>query len=235
MRKRLLDELVTDTLRDAGFSDVPGQNEAVYNSVLQLVQNACEQVATSYEWPHLRRRGFLKLVEGQRLYDAPSTVDIDRLTAASIRYGSTWCPLHYGIDPSHYAAYDPFLDERANRVLNFQRYGDQIEVWPTPDHGYDSSNGDGQIMFEGSMPFVRPTSGTDVVDLDDQLVVLLASSFLLARNSQRDADMKLNLYTNRLNKLKGQATPAESFMIGGELNDLQGGSVMLPKIMVRRL
>lgn len=235
MRKRLLDELVTDTLRDSGYSDVPGQNEAVYNSVLQLVQNACEQVATSHEWPHLFRRGFLNLVEGQRLYDLPSTLDIDRLTSAKIRYGSSWLPLVYGIDDGHYATYDPFLDERANRVLNYQRYGDQIEVWPTPDHGYDASNGDAQIMFTGMMLFERPVNGSDVVDLDDQLVVLLASSFLLARNSQRDADMKLNLYSNRLNKLKAQATPTESFFIGGELNDLHGGDVYVPKISVRRL
>lgn len=194
-----------------------GQNTLPrYKQVLQRTQ---EFLWNDHTWPHLRVWREEVLQAGQRYYSWPSDLDFNRIEAdkTAVRYDDTWRPVLYGIDPEHYNAQDPELDERDDPVIRWQAYeSDQFEVWPLP-----ATNGL-RMRFYGIRKLNPLIADTDRADLDDNLIVLFAASEIMAKKRGGDVDVKGAAAKRLYERLKGQQSKAGMFVMGGGRDPASG-------------
>jgi hypothetical protein len=83
--------------------------------------------------------------------------------------------------------------------------GPQCEVWPLPATR-------GKLRFRGIRALRPLVNGSDVADLDDDLIVLWCAAEL--RSGEKDGKAKAALAQRRLNALKGQLRKSGSFRPG---------------------
>ena len=190
-----------------GVEDVPVLKQ-------KLVRNY-ETLLDTYPWPHLKREfPRVALVDGQRYYDVPNTIDFDRLDNVVVWWSGLAYPLIRGITFNDFNAYDSTRDERNGPVqrwdIRFTGVKEQIEVWPVPD-GNDQS-----LQFTGQQKMPRLVNDADPCALDDHLVVLFT-----AAEVERDKDQKqifLAAARDRLATLRANASPDIEVNMGGQVH-----------------
>lgn len=190
-RYATLTSLLQDYRAEIGVSQNAAHNAADTASQVLALRKTQERLWRAHDWPHLRVRRTQPLQAGQRYYDTPDDMTIERLETIEVRYGQEWVLLCNGISREHYAAYDSDLDQRAWPAERWQVYeGEDFEVWPVPSDNADGSEGMLRLTGIRSLkPLVAPG---DLADLDDDLIVKYAAAKYLARKGARDAQLVLD-------------------------------------------
>jgi len=184
LRKMLRAEAGHSTLVSAGVDNIPALDQK-----LRRVQT---MLYDDYDWPFMEHKPFLDIVEGEQYYDL-TEMQLESIEKVVLWYNGQPREITRGIGPAEYAQYNSSADERSSPIENWDivSTGDedssaasleQLEVWPKPD-----VNGM-QLQFYGKRRLRPLIANSDVCDIDDLCIVLVAAADLLA--SQEDPSAK---------------------------------------------
>lgn len=219
-RGKTLLKLLQDLRAEIRASGNAAHNASSREGHVQILQRMQEDIYDRHDWPLLRIERNLDLQAGQRYYDTPTDINMDRLESIEVRYGQQWCALSYGIGAEHYSAWDSDLDERSWPVECWQIYEDeQIEVWPIPADNVDTVSLDGRLKLTGIKALPPLVADTDVAVLDDRLIVLYAAAELLAASGAKDAPIKLEAARQRERMLTSNTSKVKKFSLSGQNNE----------------
>jgi hypothetical protein len=209
---RLLDKLRAE-LR---LSKNPSHNTSVRESHIDILNRTQESLWQDYDWPHLRVERTIVVQAGQRIYDFPADLDMDRVEKLEVYDGSAWIPVRYGIGAAEYSTYNSDLDERANPVRAWKfAEGEDFEVWPISDVNGNATTQQDFLKFTGVKKYRPMVNDSDTADLDDNLIVLYCAAELMADSSPQVSATKLQRANNIFLRQRGGMAPRK---IMGMLN-----------------
>lgn len=221
-RKTPLSQLLQLYRAEIRASGNPAHSAGVREAQVLLLQRVQEYLWDSFDWAFLRVERFDELQAGQRYYDPPADLLIDRVEEVHVRYGTEWMQLCYGISEPHYALYDSYTDQRGWPVERWELYEDeQIELWPIPSSNssrYDDSSSDdieGRIRYTGIRSLNPLVADDDTADLDDRLIVLYAAAEQLAADGAADAQAKAQAAKKRFEHITGNMSKIKRFSLFG--------------------
>lgn len=210
-----LGELV-ERLRIAARHD---PNPALSKNMLplfkQTLKDTQERLYDEFDWPFLKVQRDKVLAAGQRYYDLPTDMNLERVILVDVRHGSDWLPVERGIDLTCYSAIDSDADARQDPVMRWDIVdtgdGEQVEVWPVP-----ATNGT-KLRFRGIRKLKPLIANSDIADLDDQLIVLFAAGEIMGGAKNPAAQLKISQGNKRLETLQGRVTKKRNngFTLGG--------------------
>lgn len=228
-RNQTLEQLLQDYRAEIRASGNSAHNVNVRDTQVRLLQRHQETLWDEIDWSHLRVERTLDLQAGQRYYDTPDDLTIDRLEKIEVRYGDQYETLFYGIGPEHYAQWDSDRDERSWPVERWQVYeDDQVEVWPIPADNADPVSLEGRLKLTGIKKLRPLVQDDDRADLDDRLIVLFAAAETLAAQGAPDAGIKLKMAQQRKMALVGNHSKKTSFSLFGAGQQPQGRQLRGP-------
>lgn len=206
----LLGDIISQVKDEVGYANNPALSTNAQRPIAQRVRRLYRQIHGEWDWPHLVIERYEELAAGHRYYTMPLDLDNYRaITAWSVRKDDDrWHKMHYGISPK---LYNLNVEEKEYPTAWDMFEEGQYEVWPTP-----STTG-ARIRFYGMSKPKTLAEESDPVDLDDQLLVLLAASELLAKDQQPHAQVLMQQATARYTRLKAQGTKREPFRMGGNV------------------
>ena len=216
-RNTTLQVLLDDLRAEAGHSMSANLGQATEAMMLKLLNRVQRRLWEDFSWPFLHTKKDIVMQAGQRYYNVPEGLTLERIESAKFKWGNRWDRMKYGIDPSHYNQYDSDRDTRSWPVMRYEAYGDvagQIEVWPVPANNGDSSTGDGLVRLEGVKNLSPLSAKTDTADLDDQLIVLFAAAELLTRQKSADAQLKMAQAQAHYLRVKGRLSKVNLSFLG---------------------
>lgn len=201
-------ELVTMFREEAGeaVSQRFGQN--ALPSTKAVLRRTYRRLHADFNWPHLRIQRDEALYAGQQYYTLP--IDLDQTNVWDVwvrQVGNTvWYDMTYGIGIPHYNTVPSSQGERQDFPYAWQYYEDgQFEVWPIP-------KSDGHTLrFYGKKRAKKLVNDSDIVDLDDDLIVLYAAAEQLARDGAADAELKLQQARQHYMRLRANSQKDEGF------------------------
>jgi hypothetical protein len=179
-----------------------------------------ERLYDEFDWPHLKITRDKELQAGERHYDVPDDMNLERIIAVDVRWGGRWLPVERGIGLDQYNQHDSDADIRVDPVLRWDvkdtGTGAQIEIWPVPLTDYDAESKDGALRFTGIRQLNQLVANSDRADLDDQMVVKYVAASMLASRKDADAQVKLAEARSRKKTLQGRITKTRrnSFGLG---------------------
>lgn len=184
LRKMLRAEAGHSTLVSAGVDNIPAFD--------QKIRRAQTMLYDDYDWPFMETKPYLDILAGEEYYDL-AEMQLESIEKVILWYNGQPRKITRGIGPAEYAQYSSPLDQRSSPIRNWDivSTGDvtstspnleQMEVWPKPD-----VNGM-QIQFYGKRRLRPLIANTDVCDIDDLCIILVAAADLLA--SQEDPSAK---------------------------------------------
>lgn len=207
-------KLLNDLRAECRISLNPAHNSQVRDSQIIALQRAQEMFWADFAWPHLRVERFIDLQDGQRFYDMPEDLDIDRISKIELRDGAVYQPLCWGIDAEQYATSDSDLDARswpAQRVKITE--DEQLEVWPIPDRNFNATTLEGKVKITGIRKLKQLVADPDRADLDDRLIILYCAAEHLAATGAKDAQVKQDKANKHYLKLRGALMPRKSYSL----------------------
>ena len=218
-RGKTLLKLRQDLRAEIRASGNAAHNASSRESHVLLLQRMQEDIYDRHDWPNLRIERNIDVQAGQRYYDPPADINLDRVETIEVRYGQQWCTLEYGIDASHYSTWDSDIDERSWPVERWQIYEDeQIELWPIPAANADASL-DGRLKITGIRKLAPLIADDDVAMIDDRLIVLYAAAELLAASGAKDAQAKMQTAVTRERMLTANLSKIKKFSLSGKGDD----------------
>lgn len=214
-RGTTLGELVTQLRIAARYDPNPALSLNLVPLMQQTIRDTQERIYDEFDWTFLKVQADKTLAAGQRYYDMPTNLNLERVVKVDVRHHDRWLPVERGISLDHYNSRDSDNDEREDPVTRWDVIdtgdGEQIEVWPIPDS-------DGTLLrFRGIRKLNPLVEDSDIADLDDQLIVLFAAGELLGGAKNDVAKIKLAQGAKRLETLQGRVTKtrSNSFVLGG--------------------
>lgn len=205
MVSKLRAELRRSTSVAVGVDDVPLLKEKLAN-----VQ---EQLYDEFDWTFLRQVfPRFQLQAGQRFYDVPDEMNLERIEEVAVWWGDVPHPLTQGIGFPEYSSYDSDNDERSDPTLKWDiRWNEtepQIEVWPVP--ASDSMH----LQIIGLRKLRPLIANNDVCDLDHLMLVLYAAAEL---DTNETSSKKLAARAERrFKQMKGRtAKSTGDYIYGG--------------------
>lgn len=215
-RKKTLLALLQDFRAEIGASGNPAHNQSARETHVHLLQRNQELLWESHDWPHLRVKRELPLQAGQRYYDTPDDIIIDRVEEVAVRYSGDWCKLSPDVTDRHYAEWDSDTDERSWPAEAWKVFEDeQVEIWPIPSDNAESDTKEGVLRFTGIRSLRPLVADTDRADLDDRLIVLHAAGEYLTSKGDRRAPLVLQAAQRRLLSLTGNMSKIKQFSLSG--------------------
>lgn len=217
-RGQTLISLLDDLRAECRASLNPAHNVQVRDQQVKALQRTQNWLWEDFDWPHLRVQRDIPCQAGQRFYEAPTDVLIDRITHIEVRYGWKWVVLDPHIDTTaNYSQWDSDLGVRSWPIRRWRIFeNEQIEVWPIPDHNADTEGSlDGTLRITGIRDLHPLVADTDTCDIDGRLIVLFAASEILAGNGAKDAELKLANANKHYAKLRGKLMPRRRFKMFG--------------------
>lgn len=215
-RGTTLIKLLDDYRAEARLSLNPAHNAQVRDTQVKLLQRVQDRLWEEYAWPHLRVTRDTPLMAGQRYYDTPDDIHIERIEKLEVFSDGTWRPLHANIESYHLDTYNSDLDERAYPPMRWQISEDeQVEIWPISDQDGDTPTLEGVLRFTGIRNLNPLVADTDRADLDDRIIVLYAAAETLAAAGEKDAQMKVSQANTILAAKRGGMTPRRGFKMFG--------------------
>lgn len=207
-RKTTLVKLL-DMLRVAArLSLNPAHNAQHRSSQVSMLQTEQERLWEDFDWPHLRVERQVALQAGQRYYDTPSDINIDRIERIEVFSNGCWHKMEPGIDAPQYSAWNSDLDARSWPPRRWKLHEDEdIEIWPISDTNGDPATFEGYLKFIGIRNLVPLVDDADRADLDDTMLVNYVAAKMLAASGAKDAKLVLDSATSRYAKLRARLTP----------------------------
>lgn len=178
------------------------------------IRSVQQELYDDYDWPHLRVMPYKVLAAGQRYYDAPTEINLDRVEEVQAWWSGTPKPIRHGIGFDEYAQYDSDSDERADPVRAWDTRrtsttATQIEVWPIP------VSNDQKLQFRGLRPLRAMVEDDDTADLDDTLIVLFTAADIAAAQKSENASRLLERAIRHMGKRKSRAAGGNDIPIMG--------------------
>jgi hypothetical protein len=206
MRNRTLLKLLDDYRSECRLSTNPAHNAQQRDTQVRLLQRMQEWLYDDFAWPHLRVERLVPTGAGQRYYNLPNDINMERILHLEVRTQQRWLPIEAGIGTAEYAAIDSDGGYTGSPVSRWRIYeDDRIEVWPVPDTNSDGL--EGQIKVVGIRNLRKFVDDADVCDLDDRLIVLYAAAETLGANGAKDAKLKLDQAQKRYETMRADLTP----------------------------
>jgi len=210
----VLVDMLRAEVRDMTDVSVGTTNIASHKQMLRRTQRL---LYNRYDWPFLKHMPYLNCANGQRFYDAPTGLNMERIISVTVWYGNIPSPIERGIGYEEYQSYDSDGGIKSSPVRKWDwkwnpaavTPTDQIEMWPIPDNSND------RLQFTGLRPLSALTADTDLADLDDDLIVLFAAAEILAARKAEDAPAKLTAAREHYNALTGNYTRGKSPVVMG--------------------
>lgn len=223
---RLLDKLRVA----ARLSLNPAHNAQNRSSQVTFLQVEQERLWSDFDWPHLRVERQVAIQAGQRYYDTPEDIAVDRIERIELFSDGAWRPLCPGIDAEHYNAWNSDLDERSWPPRRWKIHEDEdIEIWPIADTNGVAATLEGYIKFIGIRNLNDLVADDDRADLDDDLLVGYVAAQMLAASGAKDAKLKLDAANARYAKLRGRLTPRRTFKMFGIGETPQPRRITIPQ------
>lgn len=202
---------LVEALRDEAYmASSPALAKNVESALKRSLARHYERLWDEHPWPHLKLHRDEAVQAGERFYSFDPDLAFEDVERVYFQEAGTeeWREVRYGIGPRELEAYNSDTGERSDPVYAWQAYEDnQYEVWPIP-----ATNG-GTLRMYGRRTFVAPVKDTDIVHLDDQMVILFAAAEWLERGKSRDAQLKLQQAMARFNRLKGKQSKQGVFAL----------------------
>ena len=221
-RNTTLQVLLDDLRAEAGHSVQANLGKATESMMLTLLNRVQRRLWEDFSWPFLHTTKEITMQAGQRYYDVPAGITLERIESAKFKWGNMWSKVEYGIDPAHYNQWDSDRDIRSWPIQRYNAYGDvagQIEVWPVPSNNGNATTREGTLRLDGVKNLNPLTAKTHTADLDDQLIILFAAAELLARQKSADAQMKMGQAQSHYIRVKGRLSKGEPIVFGDEEPD----------------
>jgi hypothetical protein len=218
-RNTTLQVLLDDLRAEAGHSVQANLGQATEKMMLTLLNRVQRRLWEDFSWPFLHTKKNIVMQAGQRYYDVPPGITLERIESAKFKWSNRWDKVIYGINPAHYNQWDSDTDIRSWPIMRYEAYGDvagQLEVWPVPSQNGVASTGEGTLRLEGVKNLNPLSAKTDTADLDDQLIVLFSAAELLARQKSADAQMKMGQAQAHYIRVKGRLSKGEPIVFGDE-------------------
>jgi hypothetical protein len=218
-RNITLQVLLDDLRAEAGHSVQANLGQATETMMLTLLNRVQRRLWEDFSWPFLHTKKDIVMQAGQRYYNVPAGMTLERIETAEFKWGNRWDKVRYGIEHGHYNQWDSDSDTRSWPILRYEAYGDvagQLEVWPVPSQNGTASTGEGTLRFSGVKNLNPLNAKTDTADLDDQLLVLFSAAELLARQKSADAQMKMGQAQSHYLRVKGRLSKGEPIVFGNE-------------------
>lgn len=220
-RYRTLVSLLDDLRAECTFSLNPAHNNQSRDRQVNSLQRMQEWLWGDFDWPHLRVIRYVKPEAGQRFYDTPEDLDIDRIEKIEFRYGGRWVTLHYGIEQMHYRQFDSENGVRAYPIRRWRFYeGEQMELWPIPDIDGDEATYDGMLKITGIKKLAPLVDDTDRAELDSRLITMFAAADILS--DEKKAAKKLNQANKLYSSIKRHLMPRRKNKMFGVAEDDKG-------------
>lgn len=227
-------QLLQDYRAEIRASGNAAHNSSAREGQVRLLQRVQNDLWEKYDWPFLRVDRFADLQAGQRFYDTPDDMPIDRVEAIHVRYGEEWCRLEYDIRAGHYSTFDSDLDERSWPVERWEIYeGEQIEIWPIPSINADLETLEGRMKLTGIRSLRALVADDDRCDLDGDLIVLHAAAETLAAQGAKDAPLKLTKAQQREANLTGNLSKVKNFTLYGGARETRWKPAGPPRVHYR--
>lgn len=215
-RNSTLEKLLRDFRAECKLSLNAAHNNQTREGHIILLQRQQEELWEDFDWPLLKAERFIDVAAGQRYYDMPADMRIDRIQKVEGRFDDVWCTLQPGIYAENYSAYDSDKDERQWPVQRWQiTEGEMLEVWPIPSANFDATTLEGRIKITGIRNLNPLVADSDRADLDDRLIVLNAAAEYLGGTGSKDAQLKLDKATRLYGKLRGHQQVRKVFPMFG--------------------
>ncbi len=229
-RKKTLVNLLDGLRAACRMSLNAAHNSQHRDAQIKMLQEKQEFFWGDFAWPHLRVDRFINVQAGQRYYDMPADLDIDRISHIEVRFGQAYNRLRWGIDAPQYAAFDSELDQRSDPIQRCKITEDeQLEVWPIAQTDFDATTLEGRMKITGIRTLLPLVADSDRADLDDQLLILSCAGDYLAASGAKDAQLKIDQANRLYLKLKGRLMPRKRFSIGqGRMNNDDTRPVRIP-------
>lgn len=190
-------EIVTRTKSESGRLNSVAVGVDELANVKEAINSVYATLYMDHDWPHLRKTFTVSLAAGQRYYNFPSGLNVERLEEVYVNWNDIRHRLDRPIDFEDYNDHDSDLGERNDPVLKWDvRWtgsSEQIEFWPIPATPYT-------VYFRGIQDAPRLVNDSDVCLLDDTLVVLFSAASLLS--DEKESEKKLKLAQQHLANLK---------------------------------
>lgn len=213
-RGKTLLKLLDDLRVELKLSLNPAHNNQVRDSHVRVLQTTYEWLWHDFNWPHLRIERSIPVQAGQRIYEEPEGLPLERIEKIEFRDGDIWRPLIPGIDSCQYNIWDSELDQRSWPVERWRIWEDeQVEIWPVPVDDADAATLNGYLKFTGIREFTPIVNDADRADLDCTLIVKYAAGNLL--EDDKKAQRKLTEAADRYARLRGELMPRKRFRMFG--------------------
>ena len=129
-----LQTMLTNLRVEIGHSSSSALGQNVREALVEVLQRTQKQLWEDHDWPFLYTKQLLPLQAGQRYYNLPSVLTLERVYKIYIKEGGVWRLLHNGIGAKEYNLHDSDIDERSDPARAWEGYGsNQIEIWPIPE------------------------------------------------------------------------------------------------------
>ena len=194
-------------LVSSGIDNLPAQK--------QILRRTQEMLYDDYDWPFMRVTPTKALAAGQRYYDLPTELNMERIESVVVWSNSQPYDITRGITMADYGQFSSDDDVRSDPVIKWdiRSTGDvttndthleQLEVWPIP------VSNDQYLEFTGIRKLRALTSDDDVCDLDDLAIVLVCAAELLAAQKSAKAGAIQSKAAERIRQMKGRVKGAPS-------------------------
>lgn len=215
-RRTTLVKLLDDLRSEARISLNPAHNAQARPAQVKLLQRIQERLWEDFAWGHLRVERQIACQAGQRYYETPAGMQIDRIEKIEIFSDGGWRKVQPGIDGEHYATWNSDLDQRSWPPRRWKiREDEDVEIWPIADKNADEATREGFFKFTGIRDLNPLVADDDRADLDDRLLVLYGAAELLAASGAKDASLKLDAANAHYARLRGGMTPRRGFKMFG--------------------
>lgn len=202
MLNQTLGKVVEMVRNEAKLSSKTSRGIDHRDHIVHLIKRTHEQLYDDFDWEYMlihKEDAGKTLQAGERYYDFPAKLNVERAFELWHNYGNSWVLLDYGISPHHYSQHDSDNDERADPALAWQvRDEKQFEIWPIPTTSIE------EVRFSGHKKLNILDSDDSRLNMDDILVSLMCASEILADNNSPGASSKTALAQARLQKMRAR-------------------------------
>lgn len=202
LREALRNDLGRSPEASVGVSDIP--------ALKRTLNRVYRALYMENDWPHLRKVFTVTLAAGQRYYDFPSGLALERVEEVWVDWSTIRHGLERGINQDDMNVFDSDADtpDRNDPPLKWDvRWtgsSDQIEIWPIPATNTQT------LYIQGLQDAPKLVNDTDLCLLDDDLVVAFAAAALAKRQKSADADDLLTSAQGYLSKLRSRGRAGEA-------------------------
>jgi hypothetical protein len=228
-RNVTLGELIDDVRAEAGHSLQANLGAAMREVLVKIIQRQQRRLWEDYDWTFLRVDRDVAVQAGQRYYDIPTDLSLERIEKVEFKYGDRWIPMKHGIGREQLDQHDSDKGIRAFPVERWAEYeNNQVEFWPIPSQNGSLATSSDIVRFTGIRKLRPLVQESDRADLDDTLLVLYSAAEILAREKSADAGLKLQMAEKHYARIRARNSKTDTFVLNAEP---QSRRPMGPKII----